>query len=75
MTKSIKFLLMLGCLIALFQICPTPDISADKDDDKDKPHSDEKEKPKSDNPIYAIICFQGQAVCKWRRNRITTDWV
>ena len=48
MTKSIKFLLMLGCLIALFQICPTPDISADKDDDKDKPHSDEKEKPKSD---------------------------
>ena len=48
MTKYVRFLLTLICLMALFQVCPAPDVSADKDSDKDKPHSAEKEKPKSD---------------------------
>lgn len=42
-------LLILGCLIALFQICPLPEISADKNKpDKPKPPNEDKEKPKHD---------------------------
>lgn len=52
MIKSVKFLLMLGCLIALFRICPAPDISADKNDNAKPGHNDnrdkDKEKPKHD---------------------------
>ncbi|MEK7309287.1 MAG: hypothetical protein AAB038_00535, partial [Planctomycetota bacterium] len=52
MIKSIKFLLMLGCLMALFRICPAPDMSADKNDNEKPGHNDnrdkDKEKPKHD---------------------------
>jgi len=47
MIKSIKLLLLLGCLIAIFWLCPASVITDAKD--KDKPNNETKEKPKSDN--------------------------
>jgi hypothetical protein len=46
MKSLLRCLLIAGCLIAIFQICPTPEISAENDnEDKGKPAKQEKDKP------------------------------